>query len=190
METAQQGTVSDNTYLRRKTITQPGQHRVNGQIRAAKLRVIGEDGSQLGILDLRAALKAAEDAGLDLVEVSPNSDPPVAKIADAGKLAYEASLKAREARKHQVKTLVKEIKFRPSIDAHDYETKKRHVLRFLEDGDRVKVTVMFRGREQSRPEMGKRILDQLAEDVNETANVEGTPKLEGRNMLMLLVPKK
>ena len=136
------------------------------------------------------ALRLAEEANLDLVEVAPMAKPPVAKLMDFGKFKYEAAMKAREARKNQVNTVIKEIKLRPKIDPHDYGTKKGHVERFLKGGDKVKVTIMFRGREQSRPELGFRLLQRLAEDVLELGTVESSPKQDGRNMVMVLAPTK
>ena len=136
------------------------------------------------------ALRLAAEADLDLVEVAPMARPPVAKLMDFGKYKYEAAVKAREARKNQVNTIIKEIKLRPKIDSHDYETKKGHVVRFLKGGDKVKVTIMFRGREQSRPELGFRLLQKLAEDVAELGFVESSPKQDGRNMVMVLGPAK
>ena len=136
------------------------------------------------------ALRLAAEADLDLVEVAPMAKPPVAKLMDFGKFKYEAAMKAREARKNQVNTVIKEIKLRPKIDPHDYGTKKGHVERFLKGGDKVKVTIMFRGREQSRPELGFRLLQRLAEDVIDLGTVESAPKQDGRNMIMVLAPTK
>jgi translation initiation factor IF-3 len=135
-------------------------------------------------------LRLAEEADLDLVEVAPMARPPVAKLMDYGKFKYESAVKAREARKNQTQTVIKEMKLRPKIDTHDYETKKGHVVRFLKEGDKVKITIMFRGREQSRPEMGARLLQRLAEDVVDLGFVEAAPKLDGRNMIMVLGPHK
>ena len=136
------------------------------------------------------ALRLAEEANLDLVEVAPMAKPPVAKLMDFGKFKYEAAMKAREARKNQVNTVIKEIKLRPKIDPHDYGTKRGHVERFLKAGDKVKVTIMFRGREQSRPELGRRLLERLAEDIAELGYVESAPKQDGRNMIMVIGPTK
>jgi len=136
------------------------------------------------------ALRLAAESDLDLVEVAPMAKPPVAKLMDFGKFKYEAAIKEREARKNQVNTVIKEIKFRPKIDPHDYATKKGHVERFLKAGDKVKVTIMFRGREQSRPELGYRLLQRLAEDIGELGFVESTPKQDGRNMIMVIGPTK
>jgi translation initiation factor IF-3 len=152
--------------------------------------LVGPNGEQVGIVRVEDALRLAAEADLDLVEVAPMARPPVAKLMDFGKFKYEAALKAREARKNQVNTVIKEIKLRPKIDPHDYGTKKGHVERFLKAGDKVKVTIMFRGREQSRPELGFRLLQRLAEDINELGYVESSPKQDGRNMVMVLGPTR
>jgi translation initiation factor IF-3 len=149
---------------RSSTISEP---RINDRIRVPEVRLVGPNGEQVGIVRVEDALRLAAEADLDLVEVAPMAKPPVAKLMDFGKFKYEAALKAREARKNQVNTVIKEIKLRPKIDPHDYGTKKGHVERFLKGGDKVKVTIMFRGREQSRPELGFRLLQRLAEDVIE-----------------------
>lgn len=154
------------------------------------MRLVGPNGEQVGIVLIEEALRLAGEVDLDLVEVAPMANPPVAKLMDFGKYKYEAALKAREARKNQVNTVIKEIKLRPKIDPHDYETKKGHVVRFLTGGDKVKVTIMFRGREQSRPELGYRLLQRLAQDVSELGFVESAPKQDGRNMIMVLGPTK
>ena len=136
------------------------------------------------------ALKLAQEADLDLVEVAPTARPPVCKLMDYGKFKYENAQKAREARRNQTNVIIKEMKLRPKIDQHDYETKKGHVVRFLKAGDKVKITIMFRGREQHRPELGFRLLERLAEDVTELGFVESAPKQDGRNMIMVLGPHK
>jgi translation initiation factor IF-3 len=136
------------------------------------------------------ALKLAQEADLDLVEIAPQGRPPVCKLMDYGKFKYENAQKAREARRNQTNTVIKEMKLRPKIDQHDYETKKGHVVRFLRQGDKVKITIMFRGREQHRPELGFRLLQRLAEDVNELGFIESSPKQDGRNMIMVLGPHK
>ena len=164
--------------------------RINERIRVPEVRLVGPNGEQVGIVRVEDALRLAAEADLDLVEVAPMARPPVAKLMDFGKYKYEAALKAREARKNQVNTVIKEIKLRPKIDPHDYGTKKGHVERFLKAGDKVKVTIMFRGREQSRPELGFRLLQRLAEDINELGYVESSPKQDGRNMVMVLGPTK
>ncbi|MCW2937650.1 MAG: translation initiation factor [Actinomycetia bacterium] len=141
-------------------------------------------------MPIAKALDLARESDLDLVEVAPTARPPVAKLMDFGKFKYESAMKAREARRNQAHTIIKEIKLRPKIDPHDYETKKGHVVRFLKAGDKVKVTIMFRGREQSRPELGYRLLQRLAEDVTELGYVESNPKQDGRNMIMVIGPHK
>jgi len=164
--------------------------RINDRIRVPEVRLVGPNGEQVGIVRVEDALRLAQEADLDLVEVSPDSRPPVCKLMDYGKFKYESAMKARESRKNQAQTVIKEIKLRPKIDPHDYETKKGHVVRFLKQGDKVKVTIMFRGREQSRPELGFRLLQRLAEDVAELGSVESAPKQGGRNMIMVLGPHK
>jgi translation initiation factor IF-3 len=154
------------------------------------VRLVGPNGEQVGIVAIGEALRLAQESDLDLVEVAPMARPPVAKLMDYGKFKYESAQKAREARKNQVLTVIKEMKLRPKIDPHDYETKKGHVVRFLKQGDKVKITIMFRGREQSRPELGYRLLQRLAVDVQELGFVESAPKQDGRNMLMVLAPHK
>jgi len=144
----------------------------------------------VGIVRIEDALRLAVESDLDLVEVAPNSKPPVCKLMDYGKFKYESAVKAREDRKKQVNTVIKEMKLRPKIDPHDYETKKGHVVRFLKQGDKVKVTIMFRGREQSRPELGYRLLQRMAEEIAEYGVVESSPKQDGRNMIMVVAPTK
>ena len=158
--------------------------RINDEITASSCRLIGVDGSQLGLFAIRDAQRVADDQGLDLVEIAP----PVCKVMDYGKFKYQQAMKAKAARKNQSKVEVKEMKFRPKIDVGDYETKKGHVLRFLKKGARVKITIMFRGREMAHPEQGLNVLERLAEDLKPYATVESKPKMEGRNMLMLLAP--
>lgn len=162
--------------------------RINGEIRAPKVRLIGVDGSQLGIYGNADAQRIAEDQNLDLVEIAPNAEPPVCRIMDYGKFKYDQAVKAKKARKKQTKIEVKEMKFRPKIDVGDYETKKGHVLRFLNKGNKVKITIMFRGREMAHPEQGLSILERLAGDLKDLAVVESQPKMEGRNMHMLVAP--
>ena len=154
------------------------------------MRLVGAAGEQIGIVPIGEALRMAQEQDLDLVEVAPMARPPVCKIMDYGKFKYEEALRAKEARKKQSLTIIKEIKLRPKIDPHDYGTKKGHVERFLKAGDKVKVTIMFRGREQSRPELGYRLLQRLADDVSELGLVEAAPKQDGRNMIMVLAPHK
>ncbi len=151
---------------------------------------MGPNGEQVGIVRIEDAMRLAVESDLDLVEVAPDARPPVCKLMDYGKFKYEAAQKAREARKNQAHALIKEMKLRPKIDPHDYETKKGHIVRFLKAGDKVKVTIMFRGREQSRPELGYRLLQRLAEDIDELGYVEFAPKQDGRNMIMVVAPHK
>jgi translation initiation factor IF-3 len=164
--------------------------RINDRIRVPEVRLVGPNGEQVGIVRIEDALRLAVEADLDLVEVAPQARPPVCKLMDYGKYKYESAQKARESRRNQQLTVIKEQKLRPKIDPHDYETKKNHVVRFLEHGHKVKVTIMFRGREQSRPELGFRLLQRLAEDVNELGFVESSAKQDGRNMIMVLAPHK
>jgi translation initiation factor IF-3 len=164
--------------------------RINDRIRVPEVRLVGPAGEQVGIVRIEDALRLASEAELDLVEVAPMARPPVAKLMDYGKFKYENAQKARESRRHQSNTVIKEMKLRPKIDSHDYDTKKGHVVRFLKAGDKVKITIMFRGREQSRPELGYNLLKKLAEDVEEFGYVESSPKQDGRNMLMVLGPHK
>ena len=155
-----------------------------------RVRLVDEDGSQIGIKDTREALEYAFGKSLDLVEVAAGADPPVARVMDYGKYRYEQEQKAKLARKHQLQVQIKEIKFRPKIGIHDYETKKGHVVRFLNQRAKVKVTIMFRGRENLHPERGRMLLERLAEDVREIGQIEQQPLLEGRNMIMVLGPTK
>ena len=164
--------------------------RINDRIRVPEVRLVGPNGETVGIVPTGEALKLAQEADLDLVEVAPMARPPVCKLMDYGKFKYENAQKAREARRNQTNVIIKEMKLRPKIDAHDYETKKGHVVRFLKAGDKVKITIMFRGREQHRPELGFRLLQRLAEDVTELGFVESSPKQDGRNMIMVLGPHK
>jgi len=168
-------------------ITEP---RINERIRVPEVRLVGPNGEQVGIVRVEDALRLAQEADLDLVEVAPEARPPVCKLMDFGKFKYEADMKAREARRNQANTVLKEIRFRLKIDPHDYGTKKGHVERFLKAGDKVKVMIMFRGREQSRPEMGLRLLRRLSDDVVDTGFIESAPKQDGRNMIMVLGPVK
>jgi translation initiation factor IF-3 len=154
------------------------------------VRLIGADGSQVGIVTRDQALEMAREADLDLVEVAPNADPPVCKVMDYGKFKYQESIRAKEARKKQGHQTVKEMRFRPKIGVHDYETKKGRVVEFLEDGHRVKVTVMFRGREMHHTELGVRLLERLSSDLDGIGNVEVSSKLDGRNMTIMFAPAK
>ena len=164
--------------------------RINDRIRVPEVRLVGPNGEQVGIVAIGEAIRLAQDSDLDLVEVAPMARPPVCKLMDYGKFKYETAQKARESRKNQVLTVIKEMKLRPKIDPHDYATKKGHVVRFLKAGDKVKITIMFRGREQSRPELGYRLLTRLGEDVADLGFVEAAPKQDGRNMIMVLAPHK
>lgn len=164
--------------------------RINDRIRVPEVRLVGPSGEQVGIVPLAKALELAQEYDLDLVEVAATARPPVCKLMDYGKFKYESAMKAREARKNQAHTVIKEMKLRPKIDPHDYDTKKGHVVRFLKQGDKVKITIMFRGREQSRPELGYRLLQRLASDVEDLGFIESNPKQDGRNMIMVLGPHK
>ena len=166
------------------------QTRINERIRVAEVRLVDEDGSQIGVVKTDDALAMAAERDLDLVEVAPNSRPPVARLLDYSKYKYEQEQKAKAARKHQQQVNVREIKLRPKIADHDYETKKGHVERFLRHGDKVKVTIMFRGREQAHPERGRALLERLFEDIDELAVIESAPQQEGRNMHMMLAPTR
>ena len=162
--------------------------RLNDEITARECRLIGFDGAQLGIYTVAQAQHVADDQNLDLVEIAPNAEPPVCRIMDYGKFKYDQAIKAKQARKNQSKIETKEMKFRPKIDVGDYTTKKKHVLRFLDAGNKVKITIMFRGREMAHPEQGLSILVRLADDLKDVAVVENQPKMEGRNMHMLIAP--
>jgi translation initiation factor IF-3 len=164
--------------------------RVNEQIRVPEVRLIGDDGNQVGVVQTEQALAYAHERDLDLVEVAADARPPVCRVLDYSKYKYEQEQKAKAARRHQKQVNVREIKLRPKIADNDYQTKKSHVVRFLERDDRVKVTIMFRGREQTHPERGERLLQRLAEDVSELGVVEQSPQQDGRNMTMLLAPVK
>jgi translation initiation factor IF-3 len=164
--------------------------RINERVRVPEVRLIGDDGKQIGVVPIEEALQYAQERDLDLVEVAPESRPPVCRVLDYSKYKYEQEQKAKAARRHQKQVNVREIKLRPKIATNDYETKKNHVVRFLKGDDRVKVTIMFRGREQSHPERGEALLMRLAEDVSELGTVEQHPQQDGRNMTMLLAPVK
>ena len=163
--------------------------RVNGEIRAPQVRLIDENGDMVGVVSAREALEMAEEASLDLIEISPNAVPPVAKISDYGKYKYEAQKKAHEARKHQKVIEVKEIKMRPNIDDHDYEVKMKAMKRFIEEGDKVKVTMRFRGRELAHQELGMNVLMRVRDDLDKVAKIEQHPRMEGRQMTMVMSPK-
>jgi len=162
--------------------------RVNDKIRAREVRLVAPDGGQIGVKSIEEAKWLANELGMDIVEVAPDARPPVCRLMDYGKYKYEQSVRQREARKKQTRTIIKEVKFRPKIDDHDYAVKMRRAVGFLDEGDKVKVTLMFRGREITHPELGERILRRLVEDVKEHGEVESGPKLEGRNMTMQIAP--
>jgi translation initiation factor IF-3 len=164
--------------------------RINERIRVAEVRLIGADGEQIGITPLAQALRMARDVDLDLVEVAAQAHPPVCRIMDYGKFKYQNAVKAKEARKRQSHIVIKEIKMRPKIGRGDYDTKSRHVERFLREGSKVKATIMFRGREMAHAELGRKLLDRLAEDMSVWAFVESQPNQDGRNMIMVLAPHK
>lgn len=180
-------TKSPSSRVEEPAISDP---RTNDRIRVPEVRLVGPSGEQVGVVPIDTALRLAADADLDLVEVAPNSKPPVAKIMDFGKYKYEAAQKLKEARRNQANTVLKEVRFRLKIDKHDYETKTKRAIGFLEQGDKVKAMILFRGREQSRPEMGVRLLQQFAEAVAEYGVVESTPRIDGRNMVMVIAPHK
>ena len=162
--------------------------RINDKIRAPEIRLIGADGENVGVVSPARAMEMAAEAGLDLVEISPNAAPPVCKIMDFGKYKYETQKREAEARKKQKIIEIKEIKFRPNTDTHDYEVKMRSVFKFLEGGDKVKVTLRFRGREMAHQNLGRELLERVAEDTKEVGKVENFPRLEGRQMVMLIGP--
>ena len=164
--------------------------RTNERIRAREIRVIGDEGEQIGIMPPFEALKKAREQNLDLVEISPSAVPPVCRIMDYGKFLYQQEKKEREAKKHQKVITVKEVKFRINVDDHDYETKKNHVLRFLDEGDKVKATIFFRGREMTRTNLGRQILERLIKDVEDKSIVEFRPRQEGNTLHAILAPKK
>ena len=172
------------------TTTDLSEHRVNERIRAREVRLIDPDGKQLGVKALPDALSFARQLDLDLVEVAPDANPPVCRIMDYNRFKYETAQKAKESRKKATNSSIKEMKYRPKIGTGDFLTKTRQVARFLEEGHKVKVTIMFRGREVSHPELGMKILEDLAEEVSAVAKVEAAPKLDGRNMVMVLAPDR
>jgi translation initiation factor IF-3 len=164
--------------------------RINERIRVPQVRVIGDEGEQLGVMDIRDAVRAAREKGLDLVEVAATADPPVCRIIDFGKFQYEAKKKANEAKKKQVTITVKEVKFRPGTDDHDYSYRMKHAREWLEEGDKVKATIWFRGREMTHRELGARILERLENDLIDVGEVEARPRMEGNQMFIILGPKK
>lgn len=181
-----------NTDIARRPHNAPPQRdtgpRVNEKIRAPEIRLIGAEGENVGVVTPERAMGMAEEAGLDLVEISPNAAPPVCKIMDYGKFKYEQQKRESEARKKQKIIEVKEVKFRPNTDTHDYEVKMRNVFKFLENGDKVKVTLRFRGREMAHQNLGRQLLERVAEDTKEVGKVENMPKMEGRQMIMMIGP--
>jgi len=162
---------------------------INWEIKAPEVRVIESDGKQLGVLPVKEAIKIAEERGLDLVEVAPNSQPPVCRIMNYGKYKYQQSKRTQEARKHQTVIRIKEVKVRPRTEEHDFQFKLRHVKRFLDEGNKVKISILFRGREIAHPEFGKELLNRFIEGVKDVIVIEQSPRLEGRNMVMILAPK-
>jgi translation initiation factor IF-3 len=162
---------------------------INWEIKAPEVRVIDPDGKQLGVLPVKEAIKIAEERGLDLVEVAPNSQPPVCRIMNYGKYKYQQSKRTQEARKHQTVIHIKEVKVRPRTEEHDFQFKLRHVKRFLDEGNKVKISILFRGREIAHPEFGKELLNRFVEGVKDVTVIEQSPRLEGRNMVMILAPK-
>ena len=163
--------------------------RVNEDIAVPEVRLIGEEGEQIGVVEIKDAIERAYDIGLDLVEIAPNSDPPVCKILDVGKLKYQEQKKRNEARKKQKTIDIKEIKLRPNIDIHDYDVKMRNARRFIDDGDKVKVTLRFRGREMAHQELGAQVLERVRNELDAIAKVEQMPKMEGRQMVMVVAPR-
>ena len=176
-----------HTRSKEQAISEP---RTNDRIRVSEVRLVGSSGEQVGVVPIDMALRLAAEADLDLVEVAPDAKPPVAKIMDYGKYKYEAAQKAKEARRNQANTVLKEVRFRLKIDKHDYETKLKRAIGFLAQGDKVKAMILFRGREQSRPEQGVRLLQQFAEAITEYGIVESNPRIDGRNMVMVIAPVK
>ena len=175
---------------RRSTIAANNEPLVNENITAKEVRLINENGDQVGIVAIDVALRMAEEAGYDLVNISPKADPPVCRIMDYGKYKYEQSKKEREAKKNQRTITVKEVKLRPNIEDHDFQTKAKNAAKFLSGGDKVKVTIMFRGREITHPELGQELCERFAEELSSVAKVEKAAKVEGRNMIMILAPAR
>ena len=189
---ARNETAKETTAIRRPFRAPPPTNtgpRANQDIRVARVQLIDDEGNNRGDVSIEEALEVAQDAGLDLVEISPNANPPVCKVLDLGKLKYQTQKKAAEARKKQKTVEVKEIKMRPNIDTHDYDVKMRSIHRFLEEGDKVKVTMRFRGREMAHQELGMQVLDRVRDDLEEEAKVEQRPKMEGRQMIMVIAPR-
>jgi translation initiation factor IF-3 len=174
----------------RVTIAQDRSHRINGEINAAEVRLVGIEGEALGVVKLPDAFRMAEEAQVDLVEIAPTADPPVCRLMDYGKFKYQEQKKAHEARLKQKQIQVKEVKFRPQTDENDYKTKMRNLMRFLDEGDKAKITLRFRGREMAHQEFGVKLLERVRDELTELAVVESMPRLEGRQMVMILAPKK
>jgi translation initiation factor IF-3 len=174
----------------RETIAQDRSHRINGEINAPEVRLVGVDGEALGVVRLPEAFRLAEEAQVDLVEIAPTAVPPVCRLMDYGKFKYQEQKKAHEARLKQKQIQVKEVKFRPQTDENDYKTKVRNLTRFLEEGDKAKITLRFRGREMAHQEFGVKLLERVRDELAELALVESMPRLEGRQMVMILAPKK
>lgn len=179
-----------SVFRRKRIIATDRSHRINGEVTAPQVRLVGADNEALGIVKTSEALKMAEEAEVDLVEIAPQAEPPVCKLMDYGKFKYQEQKRAHDARLKQKVIQVKEVKFRPGTDENDYQVKLRNLLRFLEEGDKVKITLRFRGREMAHQEFGVRQLERLKADLEEHAQVEQMPKLEGRQMVMVMAPKK
>jgi translation initiation factor IF-3 len=179
-----------SVFTRKRIIATDRSHRINGEVTAPQVRLVGTDNEALGIVKISEALKMAEEAEVDLVEIAPQAEPPVCKLMDYGKFKYQEQKRAHDARLKQKVIQVKEVKFRPGTDENDYQVKLRNLLRFLEEGDKVKITLRFRGREMAHQEFGVRQLERLKTDLEEHAQVEQMPKLEGRQMVMVMAPKK
>ncbi len=188
--TVEQSAVTDNKERCRIVTTTAPEHRINDRIRAREVRLVDPDGQQLGIKPLPEALAIARGLDLDLVEVAPMANPPVCRIMDYGKFKFDEAQRAKESRRKAVHVGIKEMKYRPKIGPGDFDTKTRQVAKFLDEGHKVKITIMFRGREVFHPELGKRILDRIAEQMNGSAKIEAEPRLDGRNMVMVLAPDK
>ncbi len=174
----------------RRCVISKDKTNINRAIRAREVRVVDDEGEQLGVMDLQSALTAAEERGLDLVEVSPNAEPPVCRIMDYGKYKYQQSKRAAEAKKKQVRVEIKEVKMRPKTEEHDFQFKLKNARRFLEAGNKVKFTIMFRGREVTHPEFGRKLLERLVEEVADLAQAESRPSMSGRFMSMVVAPNK
>ena len=178
------------TFRESQTIAQDRSHRINGEVNAPEVRLVGVDGEALGVVRLAEAFRLAEDEQVDLVEIAPTASPPVCRLMDYGKFKYQEQKKAHEAKLKQKQIQIKEVKFRPQTDDNDYQTKLRNLMRFLEEGDKAKVTMRFRGREMAHQEFGIKLLEKLRDDLAALSVVESMPRLEGRQMVMVLAPKK